>query len=55
MGEDRTRFTVVSARQGQEAVDLVEASVRANTPFALAFVDIRMPPGWDGVIHMPNK
>lgn len=22
---------------------------KANAPFALAFVDVRMPPGWDGV------
>ena len=28
---------------------LVEQALQANDPYALAFVDIRMPPGWDGV------
>jgi CheY-like chemotaxis protein len=37
------------ASQGQEALALVEASRTQGQPFALAFVDMRMPPGWDGV------
>ena len=28
---------------------MVEAAVRAGLPYAMAFVDMRMPPGWDGV------
>jgi len=27
----------------------VREAVRAARPFAVAFVDVRMPPGWDGV------
>jgi CheY-like chemotaxis protein len=42
-------FRVDFASQGQEALALVEAALKANDPYALAFVDIRMPPGWDGV------
>ena len=38
-----------SAYQGQEALERVKAAMRAGTPYALAFVDMRMPPGWDGV------
>src|SRR4029077_19004580 len=38
-----------SARQGQEALAKVEASLAAGRPFAMAFIDVRMPPGWDGV------
>ncbi len=43
------RFTVDSAFQGAEALGLVEKAVAAGQPYALAFVDVRMPPGWDGL------
>jgi len=43
------RFTVDSAFQGQEGLAMVQAAVAAGKPYALAFVDIRMPPGWDGI------
>ncbi len=42
-------FEIASAYQGQEGLDLVEKSLWADQPYALAFVDVRMPPGWDGV------
>ncbi len=42
-------FELDSAYQGREGLDRVEASVRAGRPYAMAFVDMRMPPGWDGV------
>jgi len=42
-------FELESAYQGREGAAMVEASVRAGRPFAMAFVDMRMPPGWDGV------
>ncbi|MDP9169242.1 MAG: response regulator, partial [Acidobacteriota bacterium] len=42
-------FEVESAHQGQEGLRLVEKAVAAGTPYAMAFVDVRMPPGWDGV------
>lgn len=42
-------FRVDYASQGQEALALLEAALKANDPYALAFVDVRMPPGWDGV------
>ncbi|MEY2931286.1 MAG: hypothetical protein RL033_2035 [Pseudomonadota bacterium] len=53
-GEERrerpqTNFQVTHARQGEEAFDLVLKSLRERTPYALAFVDVRMPPGWDGL------
>jgi two-component system NtrC family sensor kinase len=43
------RFEMDSAYQGVEALDKVRASLLANNPYAMAFVDMRMPPGWDGV------
>jgi signal transduction histidine kinase len=45
----RGAFEVSSALDGATGVALAEAAVSAGTPFAMAFVDMRMPPGWDGV------
>ena len=42
-------FDVDSAYQGEEGVLLVQKALEAGHPYAMAFVDIRMPPGWDGV------
>ena len=42
-------FTVDSAHQGQEGFELVKKAVAEDKPYAMAFVDMRMPPGWDGV------
>lgn len=42
-------FQLTHALQGQEAFDLVRKAVNAGSSFALAFVDVRMPPGWNGI------
>ncbi|MCG8555680.1 MAG: ATP-binding protein [Proteobacteria bacterium] len=42
-------FDVVSAYQGNEGLTLVERAARERKPYSLAFVDMRMPPGWDGL------
>jgi two-component system, cell cycle sensor histidine kinase and response regulator CckA len=42
-------FEIDSAFQGQEGLAMVEQSIQQGRPYALAFVDVRMPPGWDGV------
>ena len=47
--EEDTAFELASAYQGQAALELVTQSMAEHRPFALAFVDVRMPPGWDGV------
>ncbi|HEX2099847.1 MAG TPA: response regulator [Candidatus Synoicihabitans sp.] len=41
-------FLVDSAYQGREALALVEQAVASRAPYAMAIVDMRMPPGWDG-------
>jgi signal transduction histidine kinase len=46
----RTEFEVDSAYQGEEGMLLVKKAVEAGRPYAMAFVDVRMPPGWDGVV-----
>jgi signal transduction histidine kinase/response regulator of citrate/malate metabolism len=45
----RLSFTVDSAHQGREGLALVTKAMAAGRPYAMAFVDVRMPPGWDGV------
>jgi signal transduction histidine kinase len=35
--------------QGREGFGLIEAAQREGHPYAMAFVDMRMPPGWDGL------
>ncbi|MBS1828291.1 MAG: response regulator [Acidobacteria bacterium] len=42
-------FEIDSAYQGQEGLVLLQQSLAEGRPYALAFVDVRMPPGWDGV------
>jgi two-component system sensor histidine kinase/response regulator len=44
-----SEFDMDSAYQGQEALAKVRAALAAGRPYAMAFVDGRMPPGWDGV------
>lgn len=43
------RFKVMSAYQGADGHGMVVSARRNGAPFAVAFVDMRMPPGWDGM------
>ena len=42
-------FDLVHATSGELACDLVTAARRGNEPISVAYIDIRMPPGIDGV------
>jgi CheY-like chemotaxis protein len=42
-------FELTSAYQGVEALAKVRKGLEEGAPYALAFIDMRMPPGWDGV------
>ena len=42
-------FEVDSAFQGQEGLEKIRQALKDGRPYAMAFVDVRMPPGWDGV------
>ena len=44
-----TQFDITTAFQGQEGLLKVLESLADERPFAVAFVDIRMPPGWNGI------
>ncbi|KKL44506.1 hypothetical protein LCGC14_2365000, partial [marine sediment metagenome] len=35
--------------QGQEGLEFVQRSIAQRRPYAMAFIDMRMPPGWDGL------
>ncbi|ABK45517.1 response regulator receiver protein [Magnetococcus marinus MC-1] len=45
----RLVFELVAVSQGQDGVAEVERAMQQQRPFAVAFVDIRMPPGMDGL------
>lgn len=42
-------FQIDTASQGQEGVARIKEALHQGRPYSLAFVDIRMPPGWDGI------
>jgi len=42
-------FELDSAFQGREALEKLQAALAQNRPYAMAFIDMRMPPGWDGL------
>src|ERR1700722_15196971 len=42
-------FEIDSAYDGEEGLALIERSLLEDRPYALAFVDVRMAPGWDGI------
>jgi diguanylate cyclase (GGDEF)-like protein len=45
----RPNFDIDSAHQGQEGVEMAHRARVEGRPYAMAFVDMRMPPGWDGL------
>ena len=45
----RPNFEIDSAFQGQQGVEMVRRAVLDGRPYSMAFVDMRMPPGWDGL------
>ncbi|MEM8710320.1 MAG: hybrid sensor histidine kinase/response regulator [Planctomycetota bacterium] len=42
-------YELESAFQGMQALEMVKAAQEEGKPFCVAFVDVRMPPGWDGI------
>lgn len=43
------RFELDCVDQGQAALALVQKARQEDRPYAVVFVDMRMPPGWDGL------
>src|SRR5437764_6334305 len=42
-------FEVDCADQGQTGLEMVQSAIQRGRPYAVAFVDMLMPPGWDGI------
>lgn len=47
--ENDATYELAHALNGREALELVESSVERGEHFAMVFMDVRMPPGWDGI------
>ena len=47
--KDGPRFDVVACHQGQEAIDRARKAADEGHPFDVVILDVRMPPGIDGV------
>ena len=49
LSEAFERFELDCVDQGQAGLTLVQLARSEGRPYAMAFVDMRMPPGWDGL------
>ena len=47
--EEKPRFEVVSCSQGDDAVEIAQEAANDGHPFDVVILDVRMPPGIDGV------
>jgi len=50
----RPTFDVDSAMQGRDGVEMARRAIAEARPYSVAFVDMRMPPGWDGLETIEN-
>jgi CheY-like chemotaxis protein len=50
----REDYELDFASQGREGCGMVHSAYGKGRPYALAFVDMRMPPGWDGLETIEN-
>ncbi|HEY1891074.1 MAG TPA: EAL domain-containing protein [Steroidobacteraceae bacterium] len=50
----RPTFDMDSAMQGRDGVELARRALISGHPYSVAFVDMRMPPGWDGLETIEN-
>lgn len=46
---DSPTLEIDSAFQGQEGLSMLESAIEQRANYAVAFVDMRMPPGWNGL------
>ncbi|MCL9683623.1 EAL domain-containing protein [Legionella maioricensis] len=43
------KFIIDTANQGREGVEKIKKALEHDVHYALSFVDVKMPPGWDGI------
>lgn len=46
---EQVEYEIDHAYQGEEAYSMVEEAEEAGNPYSLIFMDVRMPPGMDGI------
>ena len=46
---DELSYEVDSASQGEKGFELAKQAYASGRPYAMAFIDVRMPLGWDGI------
>ena len=49
VARDNPNFSFDSATQGEEGYHKVLQAGKENKPYSLVFIDMRIPPGWDGL------
>ncbi len=49
IADDEPHFDVVACSQGNDAIDLAKRAANDGQPFDVVILDVRMPPGIDGV------
>jgi len=47
--ENQPKFEIVACNQGDDAINVVRAASAKGEPFDVVILDVRMPPGIDGV------
>ncbi|MBN1865166.1 MAG: response regulator [Victivallales bacterium] len=53
-GRQEVYYDVDSAASGEEGLQMILKAIELGTPYALVFLDVRMPTGWDG-LHTLDK
>ncbi|HIJ22993.1 MAG: response regulator [Gammaproteobacteria bacterium] len=48
--EEENHFQLESAYSGQEGLQHVLDAIHEGNPYSVVFLDMRMPPGWDGLV-----
>ncbi len=47
--DEQPKFDIVACSQGDDAIRMAEAAAKQGKPFDVVILDVRMPPGIDGV------
>ena len=47
--KEKFQCSIDSAFQGQDGLEMVRKALDDDRPYSAALIDVRMPPGWDGV------
>ncbi len=49
LDEPQVEYRIDHAFQGEDAIEMVDRAYEENDPYSLIFMDVRMPPGMDGI------